>query len=206
MLTQLSPHKFFEENVLKQDSAHLWLETRLSVAHKLQRMWKNIFAAPKIWLLTGVYYMEDAQVYTIRSESSSADARVTVPIPEPSGITAMLGVKAGMKFKFGREQVIEAEAQILGRKVWAAQWTRVGARYFIKEDASTELSPKQLRLLDVWSVGTERGDNDPWVAELSLPESGSGDGLEAGEEYDEKMWKEFENSVDALLEDLEPSI
>ena len=202
MLTERSPYTFFEENVLKADPARLWLETRLSVANKLKRMLKNIIAAPKIWLLTGVYYMENAQVYTIRTKSSSADAKITVPIPEPSGIAAMLGANAGAKFSLGNQWEIEAGAQISGKRVWAAQWTRVGARFFLAEDASTELSPKQLRLLDVWSVGTERGDDEPWTTELSLLEKGSDEGAEAGQEYDEKTWKEFEEDVERLLDDL----
>ena len=123
-LTASRPDEFFRDNVLKEGAARDWFQTRLSIANKLHTLYKNLVAAPKIWLLTGIYLIEDAVTYRISSKASSNAASVSVPIPEPSGLAALLGVSVGTRFDFGKASTGVSGTQILGRKVWAAQWQR----------------------------------------------------------------------------------
>lgn len=213
-LTPSSADDFFKDFVLKEEVARQWLRTRLSVAHKMCALYKNVVSAPKIWLLTGIYLIDDAATYRISSKSSSNAVSVNVPIPEPSGIAALLGVSAGTRFDFGRGSTGVAETQILGRKVWAAQWHRVDAKYVSAKDSRWDADSlgNQVKILDVLTLGAERGESDEIeIAEVKLAdnEATAQDGeLEKAEldnkvEYDDAMWQRFEEEVDDLLEELE---
>lgn len=212
MLTPLSPSEFFEVNVLREKAARLWLETRLSIANRLYQLMKNVVAAPKIWLLTGIYFMEDATTYTISSKASLNAASLTVPIPEPTGLAALLGVAIGARVSLGKQFVGQAAAQISGKRVWAAQWQQVSAKYVYAKrgDWDAEALGKQLQLFDVVNLGTERGDTDEVrLAEVGLAKNrvilddGAVGELGSGEnEYDEDMWARFEEEVDDLLNEL----
>jgi hypothetical protein len=173
----------------------------------LRRVFKNAFALPKIWILTGIYYMEDATVFHVRSKSSETTTSGTIPIPEPTGMAQLLGVNPGMTISFGRTVEGQAIAQIGGERVWAAQWTQVGAKYFDAKGSKQQidLAINQLKLLNVWSVGTERAPGvQERIAELSIVKSPREDQEEdAAPEYNESMWKEFEQHLDSLLEDLD---
>lgn len=192
---------------MKNSKARIWLQTRLSVANKLKAVYGNVFGAPKIWLLTGIYLMDDAVSFVNISHSKSIAASASVPIVEPTGIAALLGASVGARFNMGSGFQGQAFATVKGTKVWAAQWTRVHARFAVGGDQAA-LGRHDLRLLDVWSTGTTRGsrgkDGETRV-EVSLGDSKEDDASEAegNDEYPEEIWARFMEEVDELLDDLE---
>ena len=111
--------------MLKQDAVREWFETRLSVARSITAAVNNLVKAPDIWLLTGTYIVEDGTVFSIRKVNSSSDASASVPIPEPTGLTELVGSKVGAKIRLGSGIEAQASTQIEGKKVWAAQWIKV---------------------------------------------------------------------------------
>jgi hypothetical protein len=202
----LSPNSFLHEKVLTDPKARLWFETTLSVASYLKAIYKNIVASPKIWLLTGVYLMDDAKVFTLESKSDDNSVAVNIPIPEPTGLAALLGVSPGASVSLGKRYTATAMTQILGGKVWAAQWTRVKAKYIPinKKCTGSQLLINQLQLLDVWSTGTSRGDGGQRsIVELEIDITHDGRAInDDGDEYDDEVWMKFEEHVDDLIDDL----
>ncbi len=171
----------------------------------MQRILKNAFTPPTIWFLTGIYQMEDAVVYHVRSKSSEMTGSGTVPVPEPTGIAQLLGINPGVTVNFGKNLEGQATAQISGKRVWAAQWVQIGSKYFdaARDKTQTDLALNQLKLLDVWSMGTERtSDSQEHMVELSPRRFESPDLEETAPGYDEHAWKVFEQVLDTLLEDL----
>lgn len=216
MLTKRRTDDFFTQVVLNNDKARLWLQSRLSVANKIHTLYKNVVSAPKIWLLTGVYILEDAVTYHVSSKSSTNSASVKVPIPEPTGLAALLGVTVGATASFGRGFEGQALSKVLGKQIWAAQWHQIDARYIYtkKADWSAESLGKQFEILDIMSLGNQRGDvDDIKLAEVHLQSSGGtpddfvldGQVVGAKAEYSDEMWQNFEAEIDDLLEELDES-
>lgn len=203
----LSPDAFFQDSVLSNPKARLWLETRLSVASHFKTVYKNVVSSPTIWLLTGVYLIDDAKVLVVTSRSSNDSMSGKAPVPEPTGLATLLGISPGASISVGSSYTVQAYTQILGRKVWAAQWARVKARYCHVDMASatTQLDLNQLKLLDIFSTGTSRGEsmaNDIVELNLDAANAEKGDNAKGGEAYDEKLWVEFEERVEELVDDL----
>ena len=197
-----SPQKFFEDHVLTHKPARLWLQASLSVASKLRAKCKNLLGVPKIWLLTGIYLMEDAVTYSVSLKSSSQSASISIPVPEPTGVAALLGLAVGTRLDLGHNLEGHALAQISGRKVWAAQWLCVSARYLPAQEAPWEAPAlgKILNLLDVWSLTSERSDDIEQVEVDMSNITGDGDQTE---DYDDATWNLFESKVQELLEEAE---
>jgi len=191
---------------LAENEARIWLQTRLSVAHKLKALYKNLVSAPKIWMLTGIYLIEDAVTFSVTSKSSSGTLAGSDPLAECTGIAALLGVSRGAKVSLGEKLEALAGTQILGKRVWASQWKQVHARYALGS-SSLLAATYNLRLLDIWGIGTQRGSGDGDIfAQVSMcdgqdPESWAAE--EGKGEYSEDVWKVFMAEVDGLLDDLE---
>jgi hypothetical protein len=111
--------------VLKQDAVQTWFETMFSVAKSITAVTNNLVKAPHVWLLTGTYVIEDGTVFSVRKESSSSNAAAKAPVPEPSGLAALAGLKVGATVRLGDGIEAQASTQIEGKKVWAAQWMKV---------------------------------------------------------------------------------
>lgn len=102
-----------------------WFETRLSVARSIQSGVKNLFSPPSIWLLTGLYIIEDGTVCSVRKETSSNDGSIKVPIPEPTGIAELGKLHLHGTLRLGNGIEAQASHKIEGPKIWAAQWIKV---------------------------------------------------------------------------------
>jgi hypothetical protein len=96
-----------------------------SVAKSITAVTNNLVKAPHVWLLTGTYVIEDGTVFSVRKESSSSNAAAKAPVPEPSGLAALAGLKVGATVRLGDGIEAQASTQIEGKKVWAAQWMKV---------------------------------------------------------------------------------
>lgn len=206
-LTFRSQDKFFED-LLKDTKVQTWFETRLSVAKNMSTLrakMSNIVSAPKIWLLTGVYTMQDGQSFSIRTQETSTKATGNAPVTDATGLSSLLGVKVGVSVHIGNGIHAISSAPINGRKVWAAQWIRVKAKYVPAKDLKNNKNAivNQLQLLDEWSVGTERGDDEePPTVELELETEAIESEDEEIPEWNEEQWQEFDKRVDGLLQDL----
>jgi hypothetical protein len=84
---------------------------------------------PKIWLLAGVYLIEDATTWTVTNRSSGALVAASVPLPDPTALTTLVGLNPSLHYKLGKNFVRGEGTQILGRKVWAAQYQLIKAKY-----------------------------------------------------------------------------
>ncbi|KAL0940722.1 uncharacterized protein CTRU02_203484 [Colletotrichum truncatum] len=203
----INPLEFFSQ-MLQEDGVRKWLEVVLTVASGLQKTWKNAFASPKIWLLTGVYLIEDATCLAVSSKSSSAGLSTDVVIPDLAGIAALLNTNIHAKVSLTNDTEGYVETKILGRRVWAAQWQQISASYVLtqKQEWNVRSRGMRLKLLDRFSVGTERGEADKVEMvdlKLDLTFATENDSRCGDNGQDEKMWHQFEEEFNELMEELE---
>ncbi|KAK4903049.1 hypothetical protein LTR49_026892 [Elasticomyces elasticus] len=179
-----------------------WLQARLSIAHSLTADLKYFFSRFSIWMLVGIYLVDNARVHSVSSGGQNANLDAKMPLPEPTGLAALAGATVGGSFHLSQNVWATARSKILGRKVWAGQWIKIKARYCDPSAEKPVVDPKQIKLLSVWSQGTEREDDDrPGTALLSLAADGAE--TEAEEQLTEAEWAKFDSELDQLLEDLE---
>lgn len=156
---------------------------------------------PKIWMLTGIFVIKDAFYYTTKSKEVSTTAKSEIPIPEPTGIAELLDLKVGLHAQLGSSTMVTAGGQILGERVWAAQWQKVDARV-IKDEDWGEIAPNRLRLLPLRTQAVKGG---PEVAELSLEQKRSLMGSDGNETLVDEAdaWQEFEKDAQSIEKKLE---
>ena len=121
-------------------------------------------------------------------------AAITAPLPDPSGIAAALQLNPNLKWKTNDGLVIGGGSTLIGDRVWAAQYHRVGAKYTDIRDG-VELSLTQLKLLDVFDMRASRGESV--AVELEMDDAPASMEEEAGslDGYDEGYWKKFSEEV-----------
>lgn len=156
MTIYFRPEAFFDQVVLTNDDARFWLESRLAVVRKLQILRGYLGLTPKIWLLTGLYLITDAVTFSAYGSSSENTIGGAVPLPEPTQLTALLNLNIGSKVNLGRNAIVARGTQISGRKVWAAQWQRVDAKYMSVAKWKDDMGAKRLKLLPLFSTQTVR--------------------------------------------------
>ena len=162
------PAKFFEEVVLKSDSARFWLQSRLAVSKKLKYYYGLTMQNPSIWLLTGIYLMKDATSLSVSGKSAGLGGSITAPLPDPSGIAAMLQLNPNAHWKTSSGLTVGGGSTFVGDRVWAAQYYRVGAKYVDISDG-VQLHSKQLKLLNVFDMKASRGESTAAELELESP-------------------------------------
>jgi hypothetical protein len=158
---------------------------------------------PEIWLLTGVYLIEDATTWSIRDKSSNTSYTGSIPLPEPTALTSLLGLNPSLHYEVGKSFIKKEGTQILGRKVWAAQYQRIKAKYYTVADG-TESPVDTIKLLSILSTQKSRGEGE--FIELNISDDfeleQSGDEVQEDQEFTEDYWKEFETDVEELTEEL----
>ena len=158
---------------------------------------------PKIWLLTGLYHIQDAVTFSTHGQSSSGGFGASVPLPEPTGLASLLQLNIGSKAKFGHNAVVQRGTQISGKKVWAALWQQVDARFMSVGKWEEQMGGRQLKLLDIYSSQTVRASKgEQAVAEVALSggedvRTGQSTGQDPGKEY----WELFEKEVTNVEDD-----
>lgn len=192
--------------MLEQDSVQIWFKSRFQVARRISAATKNIFGIPKIWLLTGVYVIEDGHSYTVRGTSNSVNLTGTLPLPEPTGLAALLGLNLGATVALGNGVEATAETMMPGKKVWAAQWIRVKAQFVSEKETETNASAliQKIQLTDEWSSGTDRtGEGDDQFVQLTLDETEDESATEeTAIDWNEEQRKEFFAELDKVDEHL----
>ena len=184
----------------------MWLQSRLSVARWLKLRKGLTERSPRIWLLTGHYLIEDATCFNVGGSTSDLGGKLTSPIPEPSGIAALLQLNVGAWAKIGSTTVAVVPSKVHGKRVWAAQFQQVRAKY-VREDDWNESSLRILRLVDVFSLETRRvANNKRDAVEVALMDDTATQGDETGDETtveieDDEYWQAFEQGVDAFVDE-----
>ncbi|MCJ1307160.1 hypothetical protein MMC25_000806 [Agyrium rufum] len=207
--TKIEVIKFLNEVVLRLPEGALWLSSKLAIARKLRILRKLKFQQPRIWLLTGLYTMADARVVSSSERGRSAGGMASVPIPDPSGITALLEIMPQLSMHIESNRKLEGGAQILGTKIYAAQYQQLDVKYIAIEDGRNTL-PNQVNLLNIFSAQEHRGEAQ--VAEICIAVEPSGeesDEVDATNdsiydaEFDDGYWEAFKTELVEVKAELE---
>ena len=152
-------------------------------------------------MLTGLYLMKDATCLSVTSKSSGHGFSGTLPIPEPSGIVAALQLNPNVKWEFKDGLTVGGGATSPGDRIWAAQFHRVKATYFDVRDG-TQLSLKQLKLLNVFDMRASRGEAS--AADIDVEDAVACDGEEDFEdEYGDEYWGRFAKELQDIQDEFE---
>ncbi len=174
----------------------------MAVFRKLQILRGYLGLTPKIWLLTGLYLITDAVTFFTHGSSSEGTFRAALPLPEPTQLTSLLQLNIGSKVKLGRNTVVARGTQISGKKVWAAQWQRVDAKYMSVAKWEGNLGVKRLKLLPLYSSQTVRAapSEEQAAAEVTLA---SDEEMEPEENTDENPSEEYWELLDREVKKVE---
>ena len=180
-----------------------WLATHLAVANKLYYQKKITFRRPELWLLTGVYLIKDASTWTVTGDSRGSATTASVPLPEPTGIASLLGLNPNVTYETRKSHIRREGTQIMGHRVWAAQFQRIGAKYVTVADGE-EFPTSSIKLLSILSSQRVRGEGTAVTLMLedevaNIDEKGESENQgEAAPDY----WKDFASELVELEEDL----
>ena len=159
------------------------------------------FQHPKLWMLTGLYLMRDASCLSVTSKSSGHGASGTLPIPEPSGIVAALQLNPSAKWDTKDGLSVGGGATFPGDRIWAAQFHRVKATYCDVRDG-TQLSLKQLKLLNVFDMRASRGETS--AADIDVEDVVACDDEASFEnEYGEEYWRKFAKELQDIEDEFD---
>ncbi|KAI4251715.1 MAG: hypothetical protein LQ352_004687 [Teloschistes flavicans] len=202
------PQKFLNEVILKAFPGRLWLSSILAISLKLRIQRKLTFQNPHIWLLTGLVLLTDANSMSIVQHDSSYGGTVNVPLPDPSGVTALLQLMPQLRGKVTSSWQAGSGMRRLGNKVYAAQWQRLDVKYSSLGDDKNVL-PNGVNLLNIFSARTSRGDSN--VAEVSVEDAKTAPSLVGDKsadetyktEFDDDYWRRFLQEFEKVKEDAE---
>jgi hypothetical protein len=150
---------------MKTAKAQTWVTTRVSVGRGMKHLKGIRRQVPIIWLLTGVYFLDDAISWSTHGKQNQKAAEFDIPIPDPTGFAELLQAKGKARYATKSGRVFEHGMQIADRKVWAASFQRLGVEYMHLKQGM-EVLPNQISLLDVFS--TARGPEDENAAQVRV--------------------------------------
>jgi len=120
------PEAFLNEVLLKSEAARSWLSAKLSVLHRMPlvaKVQKAVSKPPKIWMVTGVQYVQGGAVTSVSNSAWSGSLHATIPMPDPTlvaAIAAIPSVEATASATIsGGTAAIYGHAE---ERVWAAQF------------------------------------------------------------------------------------
>jgi len=162
-----TPEKFLNEVLLASPSARAWLTTQLSISRVIYYVNRaGLSKPPRIWMVTGIQYIIDANVVNNRSQHQVVSASANIPVPEPvSAAVAILGGQEGLSGGF----VVDSSSRMKmsyhheDERVWAAQFTQLAVKFTPKPESIDDL-PNRIPLRDVVdlkSAGVRAGSQPP---------------------------------------------
>lgn len=185
--------------ILESDSARRWLAAKLAVLHRMPAVaamqnWAS--KAPKIWMVTGLQYIENGSVTSVSSKERSAKLQVAAPVPDPTLITTLARIPAvDATGSAGVHSNMTAAYGYQDERVWAAQFRALDVRFRSKsEKGEAERDKSWIELDDAKSLGRYgiRGDD-------------IGDALEEGDMLGQVSGVHYEDDdIDSLT--VEPSL
>ncbi|KAK5698288.1 hypothetical protein LTR97_007249 [Elasticomyces elasticus] len=133
---------FFEKMVISQPDTRNRLLVWLTTAASAYVIKKVALRTPKVWMLTGLYELEQVQAFNVKSSSPGVELGL-----DPAVLAALAAVPIGGSVSFGNEHTAIQTSSLPGANVWAAQWQRLKVDYVkLRKDESPAL-PLQLVLL-----------------------------------------------------------
>lgn len=88
---------------------------------------KRLNKAPKIWMVTGIQYIEGGNVTNSASGATSGKTQATVPVPDPMLAAAAVSIKGGVSGNTSGSTASEyGHAE---ERVWAAQFRPLKVEY-----------------------------------------------------------------------------
>jgi hypothetical protein len=156
-----SPEAFLANSVLASQEAQKKLKLWLSAAHSSYVLNFKFARRPKVWLLTGLYLLENTRTIVSRGQSAGISAGVSSAI-----IGALAGVPVGGSVSLGVGSSWEMAMEIADPHVWAAQYRLLDARFLKMGKGGVDgvKLPMTMGLYrDVMSVNTARGPGDNTV-------------------------------------------
>ncbi len=164
--------------------------------------------------------MDDAKVLTSSERDKSYGGTASIPLPDPSSVTALLQIMPQLSAHKSSNRKLACSAQIIGTRIYPAQFQRLDVRYLATEDGRDPL-PNQINLLNIFSAQEHRGESQ--VAEISVQaglrdsEAQENEGDEARDEgqedegdeatyekeFNEDYWKAFNEQLDEVKAEFE---
>ncbi|RHZ50231.1 hypothetical protein CDV55_100288 [Aspergillus turcosus] len=176
------PEEFLGTSVLSSPKAQEKLKLWLSAARSAYVLNFKFARRPKIWMLTGLYLLEDARTMVSRHNSSKVSAGVSGSL-----VGAISSVPVGGFLSLGEGTSWEMTMELTEQHVWAAQYRLLDARFVKvgKGGADSVKLPLSLGLYrDVLSVNTVRGaESDEVGLELKNEDHA---GHESGRDVDDQ--------------------
>lgn len=96
-MTPLSPESFLNNVILKDPNAEKWLVNHLSISRKLHLLDMCRGKALPVWMLTGIYTLQNGQVSILEGIQQGYGIGGQAPFPEPvlASISAATGLGGG---------------------------------------------------------------------------------------------------------------
>lgn len=143
---------------------------------------------------------------SISQHDASYGGTVSVPLPEPSGVTTLLQLMPQLKGTISSSWQVGSGMRRAGSKVYAAQWQRLDVKYSSLGNDRSVL-PNQVSLLNIFSARASRGDSN--VAEVSVEDVEKAplvaDDEPADEtyeaEFNDDYWQRFLEEFEQMKED-----
>jgi hypothetical protein len=187
---------FFNEVTMNTARAQTWVTTRVSVGRGMKYFKGVRRQVPIIWMLTGVYFLDDAISWSTHGKQNQKGAEVNMPIPDPTSFAEFLQAKGKARYATKSGRVFEHGMQIADRKVCAASFQRLDVEYMHFKQGMKVL-PSRISLLDVFS--TARGPEDENTAQIKVSNE-LDTTVDFGREnidsaFDDQYWTTFLNKV-----------
>jgi hypothetical protein len=203
-----SPKKFLNEVVLKTDDGLLWLSSRIAISRSLRATRAMALdICPKIWFVTGIFTMDDAKSYHIRSKDSNHALGGYAPL-DALGISTLLQINPGARIETSSGHEVQAGNQVFGTKVWAAQFERLDVKYITRRTGEPILLG-EVSLLNIHSSSTYRSTEHDSVI-VTAAEHSDKDEAECASlstdpqnaALDESYWMEFLQELELVKEQM----
>jgi hypothetical protein len=167
------PTKFLRSSVLASEEAVSWLTAKLVFGKKfwLRGGFLGGSKHPKIWMVTGIQLVCNAEIKSGWNTSFNANIAATLPIPEPVIGTAVAalprGGSVGIDVKHG--QGSEANNEYLHRdeRVWAAQFRELKVKYHGPRDGDDLLVPGVIKLKDLEDIPSGTRSGEPFPGDIA---------------------------------------
>jgi hypothetical protein len=127
---------------------------------------------PRVWLVTGIQYITNAEVVAIRAQSKKLSTSANIPIPEPIAVaTTILGGQEGVAVQVEDSNTHQNTASYHheDERVWAAQFTQLSVQ-FSAEPVSVGDLPMRVPLHDLVDLKSGGIRNEDRLSERSISE------------------------------------
>jgi hypothetical protein len=167
---RFSPEEFLREQVLTQPKAQAALKLWLSAARSQYVLNFKWARRPKIWLLTGLYLLEDTRTVVNKAQGAEVSVGISSAL-----VGALSSVPIGGGVSLAKESSWQMAMEMEGKHVWAAQYRMVDAKYVSVSGRQTmdlraaPSLPSSMSLYkDILSVNDRRGAEDTEEVHIGL--------------------------------------